>query len=96
MNLFQFLGGVTLTTLPPGFSMGRGGAFLGVTLDALGGGLLEVPIGFICVKTICSVGGGLGGVRYQIGRPNIKPRRLRVSITAMLMIPDGGNKKGIC
>ena len=55
---------------------------------------MVVLIGCTCVKITCGVGGGLGRVRWQTWRPNIKPERLRVTMTNMIMIPYGGNKRG--
>ena len=42
------------------------------------------------------VGGGLGGVRYRIGMPNVSPGNLRVEIMGVLMMLECGNMKGIC
>lgn len=68
----------------------------GATFDTLGGGCLPLKMDCIGVKTTYGVGGGLGGVRCQKGMPNVKHRRLRVTMTGVVMIPDGGDKKGIC
>ena len=69
---------------------------LGATFDTPRGGWLVIPIGCIGVKTTCGVGSWLGEVRYQTGRPNVKPKRLRVAMTSVLTIPYGGDKKVIC
>ena len=94
--MFRFVDGITLVVFPPTFFLGGGRAVLGATFDAPRGGWLEVPIGFTGVKKTYDVGGGLGGVLYQTGRPNVKPRILIVTMTGVLMILDGGNRKGIC
>ena len=78
----------------PFFGRRWGGA--GATFDTLGGGWLPLKMDCIGVKTTYGVGSGLGGVRYQKGMPNVKHRRLRVTMTGVVMIPDGGDKKGIC
>ena len=80
MVLFQFAGSVALTTFPLDFFLGGVWDVLGATFDTNIGGWLAVPIGYTGVKTIVGVGGGLGGVRYQMGRPNVKLGRLRVSM----------------
>ena len=61
----------------------------------IGGGSLEVLIGFTGFKATFGVGGGFGGVRYQIGRPNVKLKRLSVSIMRDITIIEGGNKNHI-
>ena len=47
------------------------------------------------VNTIWGVRGGVGGSRYHIGIPKMKPGRLRVDMTSLLTISKGGKRKGI-
>ena len=37
----------------------------------------------------------MGGLRYHTGIPNVKLGRLRVAVTRLLTMPNGGNRKGI-
>ena len=44
---------------------------------------------------IYGVGGGVGGCTYHIGIPKVKPKKLRVTKTILLTMPEGGNRKEI-
>ena len=41
------------------------------------------------------VGGGIGVSRYHIGIPKVKLVKLRVAMTGLLTMSDGGKRKGI-
>ena len=95
--LFRFVSGIAVTAFPlPFFLGGGGGVVLGAIYISPRGDWLEVEISCTCVKKPYDVRRWLGGVRYQTGRPNIKPMRLRVTMTSVRMIADGGKKNIIC
>ena len=47
------------------------------------------------VKTTWGIRGWAIGLRYHMGIPNVKSGKFKVSITSLLMMPGGGNRKGI-
>ena len=47
------------------------------------------------VNTTWGIGGWVGGLRYHTGIPNVKLGKFKVAIIGLLMIPDGGKRKGI-
>ena len=54
-----------------------------------GDGCDIISIGWTGVNMIWGVGGGVIGSRYHTGIPKVNPRRLRVSTTGLLTIPEG-------
>ena len=91
MRIDCFFGGLSPTFF------GRGGAVLGMKCMFNGprGGYYSISIGWTGFNTSWGIGIGVGGSRYHIGIRNVKLGKLRVAITGLLMIPYGGNMKGI-
>ena len=77
--------------------MGGGGAK--VDAEAIScvprGGCDTISISWNGVNTICGVGGRVGGSRYHTRIPKVKIRRLRVAMTYLLMMSEGGKRMGI-
>ena len=85
-----------LGSLPLVFGGGEGVEVYAKAVGCVpGGGCDTVLIGWTSVSMICGVGMGVGGSRYCIGIPKVNPGRLRVTMTGLLTIPEGGKRKGI-
>ena len=52
-------------------------------------------MGWMGVNTTCGTGGWVGGSRYHIGISTVKFGKLKVAMTRLLTMPDGGKRKGI-
>ena len=52
-------------------------------------------MGYTRVKTTWGIGSWVGGSRYHMGVPNVKLGKCKVAIIGLLMMPGGGNRKGI-
>ena len=87
---------VSLATLPSTlFGGGGAGVEIGVVFDGPGGGCDIISMGWMRINMTSGVGGGVGRWRYYIGIPNVKLGKLRVAMIGLLMMLDGGKRKGI-
>ena len=66
-----------------------------VVFGGPGGGCDIVSIGWMGVNTTWGVEGGIGGSRYHTGIPKVKLGRLRVAMTSLLTMLDGGKRNEI-
>ena len=60
-----------------------------------GGGCNIISICWTGDNMIYGVRGRVGGSRYHTGIPKVNLERLRVAMTGLLTIPEGGKRKGI-
>ena len=65
-----------------------------ISLITTCGDALEVPNGFMRIKTIYGVVGQFSGVKYHIGKPNVKLKILSVSIKRVPAILGVGKRNG--
>ena len=77
------------------FGLGGVGAGAVVGFCGPGGGRDLTAMGWMGVNTTWGIEGAVGGSRYHTGIPNVKLGKFKVAITSLLMIPDGGKRKGI-
>ena len=63
--------------------------------DGPGCGCATISMGWMGFNTTWGVRGGVSGLRYHTGIPNVKFGRFRVAMTGLLTMPDGGKRKGI-
>ena len=77
------------------FGVGGVGLQMGVVFDGPGGGCDTVSMGWTGVNMTWGFGGGVGALRYHTGIPNVKLGKLRVAMIGLLMMPNGGKRKGI-
>ena len=67
----------------------------GVVFDGPRGGRDNISMGWTQVNTTWGTRGWVGGSTYDTGIPNVKLGKLRVPMIGLLMMPDGGKRKGI-
>ena len=79
----------------PSWEEGGAGAETGAVIDVPGGGCDIILIYWTGVNTIWGFEGGVGGSRYHTRIPKVKPRKLRVVMTGLITISEGGKRKGI-
>ena len=74
-----------------------GGKFLGMkdVFNGPGGGCDSTLIGWAGFNTTQGIEGGVGGLRYHTGIPNVKLGKFRVAMPSLLTMQDGGNRNGI-
>ena len=87
---------VALGIFPPLFlGGGREGVDTGTIFGVKGDGCDIVLISWMGVSMTYGVRGRVGGSRYYMRIPKVKPGRLRVAMIGFLTIPNGGKRNGI-